>query len=171
MDNIDVSAFGLIIIPGDVCKFGCNPERPLRIFLITFLRCHSHTADTGLQIQQFIDIRSIFHQDVFACHANICSAALNIDGNIRRLDPEVAYFLFRIFKNQLPVFLQDLRTFITGFRKRLIDLLAQTSLWERHIQKGLLFFCCIPCFFLQVIQLICIDRKPYSTGAAVHFFH
>ena len=94
-----------------------------------------HPAFSQAQVQQLIDSRLIFRQDILTHHADIGGAPLYIDAYIRWLDPEAADSRLQIFKGQLSGIVGVLLKAVSGLGQHFQHLVPQPSLGKRNINK------------------------------------
>ena len=74
---------------------------------------------------------------ILAANADIRRPAFHINGNIRGLNPEVAYPLFGIFKNQLAAVLPDGGTIVARRLKHGVHFLPQPPLRQCNVNHAL----------------------------------
>ena len=134
-DDVDVPAAGAVIGLGDVGELGGHPQGAVGVVPEAVLGGHAHAALAHVQVQQLIDVRAVFQQNIFAGHAHVGGAALHIHRNVRGLDPEVADLGLWIFKDQLALGVQQLVAGEPGFGEHLVHPFAQAALGQGHVQK------------------------------------
>ena len=104
------------------------------------LRRHHHLADAGPEVQQFIDIGTVFFEDILAGDTDVGGTPLDVDRHIGGLDPEVADPGLLVLEDEFPVLLADGGAFVAGGLEHGVDLFAEAALRERdvnHLFQGL----------------------------------
>ena len=137
LDDVDVPPDGCIVALGDVDEFGGHPHRAAGVVLIVGRCGDAHPAPAEAGVQQLVDIGGGFGQDVLAHDAHIRCAVLDVDGHIAGLDEKIADACRRVLHHQLPGGVVVLGTAVADARQKVIDLIAQTALWQGHVQHGL----------------------------------
>ena len=137
MDDIDLTTDGLVVAAGDARKFGGNAQGAARV-IAKILHCGDcHAAFSNVEVEQLIDVRLVLKENILAGNADVGGAALDVDGDVRGLDPEVTDTGFGVFKNQLSVGPLDGGA---GEARRLehrVDLFSESPLGESNVKHWL----------------------------------
>ena len=82
VNNVNVSAGLLVVLSRNVREFGRHPEGALLIIVEILGPCHTHPTLADAEVQQLINLRLIFQQDILTADTDVRRAPLHINGNI-----------------------------------------------------------------------------------------
>ena len=131
----------------------------------------SHAAPAEVQIEKLIDLGLILEQYILAGYADICGTALDVDGDVAGLDPEVSHADFAVLKDQLAVVLADRRTREARRLEHRVDLLPQPALGQSDVEHCILRYVGLGCLSVHALEHIEIYSKADRLGAALHAVH
>ena len=128
LDDIRLPPLGRVIAPRQVHKLGGHADAPRRRLLALLASGHQPAAG-NVQIQRLVKPRAtVLHQHIFARHAQIGAAVLNVSGHIRGTDNQYPHVRIRGRKHQLAGLFHVVHQLNTGVRQQRQGFFEDSSL-------------------------------------------
>ena len=108
-------------------SIGRNAKRSFDVLAVTVFRGDGNSAFAHLEIEELVDVGSVFEKDILTHHADIRDSVLDVDRDVARLDEEITYPARGIFEYEFAVLFRYLVDIVTHFGKKLERFVGEPS--------------------------------------------
>ena len=127
---------------GDARELGSHAQGAPCVVTEALGSSDSHATSAEVQIEKLIDLGLILEQYILAGYADICGSALDVDGDVAGLDPEVSHADFAVL-----------------------------ALGQSDVEHSILRYVGLGCLSVHALEHIEIYGKADRLGTALHAVH